>query len=244
MKYQFLKVCCLFMLVASCRTININLESQRNTTQQLSLGSIGSSKDYILQKGFNSSAIPSYKEPIKVWVTIKPFNKQTFKTFTKAKALQPADVAINYVDSIAVKPKYIQLQIADKVAVITALNSEVNTAVKNYLTHNTYANVLTSVSLTLNTHDLENITKADAVFLVENGVKQYALQLYEKQVKTQIILFNQGVVFEYKTSNCCWQENKYHKLDIVDLVSDFNSCPSNTNRSAKRAEKKINTLNY
>lgn len=44
----------------SCKTINLNQSSQTNTTQQVQLGTIGSEKDFLLQKGFNSSALPSY----------------------------------------------------------------------------------------------------------------------------------------------------------------------------------------
>ncbi|HEX9601148.1 MAG TPA: hypothetical protein VF985_06640, partial [Mariniflexile sp.] len=218
--------------------------SQTNTTQQVVLGSIGLEKDFILQSEFNNTAIPDYKTPIKVSPIVTPFNKHTLKIFTKANALQAAKVTVNYVDSIKTKPHYIKLQIADKVAVIDAINNEENTAVKKYLSYNTDANIITSISIALNQHDLDAITKADAVFLVEKGYKTYVLQLYEDAAKTQTIPFNQGVVFAFKGSNCCWQANKYHKLDIVDLVSEFNNCPNNTYRSAKRSEKKIHALNY
>lgn len=241
---NFLFICLVIWLLQSCKTIDIRQTSQTNTTQQVSLGSIGLDKDFILQKEFNNTAIPDYIEPLKVSVRVTPFNKQTYKTFIKAQALQPAGVKINYIDSIKNKPKYIKLQIADKVAVIDALNDTKNRSVKTYLSNNNHTNILTSVSLALNQNDLDAIVHADAVFLVEKGLKTYVLQLYKAGVKTDIIQFNQGIVFAYKSSNCCWQENKRHQVDIVDLVTEFNSCPNKTYRSAKRAEKKIHALNY
>ncbi|GAA3647282.1 hypothetical protein [Flavivirga jejuensis] len=236
---NFIIIFCVICFITSCKTINISQESQTNTSQQVSLGTIGSNKDFLLQNKFNSAAIPTYKAPIKLSINIVSFNKQTHKAFIKAKALQAANVTINYIDTIPNKPKYVKLQIADKVAIIKALNSEENNGVKDYLSHNTYANVLTSISLALNKDKLKDVTKADAAFLIEKRPKTYTLQLYKNATKTEISL-NQGVVFAYKSSNCCWQENKKYRLNIVDLVSEFNSCPNKTYRSAKRARKKIN----
>lgn len=241
---NFLSAGWVLLLVTSCKTIAIDQVSQTNTTQQVVLGSIGLEKDFILQSEFNNTSIPAYKTPIKVSTIVTPFTKQTLRVFAKANVLQAANVNVNYVDSIKTKPNYVKLQIADKVAVIHALNNEENTAVKKYLSYNADVHIITSISIALNQPDLDAITKADAVFLVEKGYKTYALQLYKDAVKTQTIPFNQGVVFAFKGSNCCWQANKYHKLEIVDLVSDYNSCPNNTYRSAKRSEKKIHTLNY
>lgn len=241
---NFLYTGCVILLLTSCKTISINQLSQTNTTQQVILGSIGLEKDFILQNEFNNTSIPAYKNPIKVSLIVTPFNKQAFKIFTKANALQSAHVTVNYIDSIKTKPNYIKLQIADKVAVINELNNDENTAVKKYLSHNSDANIITSISMALNQNDMEAVTQADAVFLIEKGYKTYVLQLYKDAVRTQTIAFNQGVVFEFKGSNCCWHATKYHKLEIIDIVSDFNSCPNKTSRSAKRAENKLNSLNY
>tara|TARA_R110000868_G_scaffold324166_2_gene585047 strand:- start:99 stop:833 length:735 start_codon:yes stop_codon:yes gene_type:complete len=240
MKPSILIACCLLLLALSCKTINLIQTPQTNTTQQVSLGSIGSGKEFVLQKGFDNSAVPNYKAPIKLSVITRPFTKQTYKAFIKAKALQSADIAVTYIDSVPNKPKYLQLQIADKVAIITALNSEENRDVKDYLSLNTYAQVLSSMSVVFNQKDIESINNADAVFLIQNGIKTYAIQLYKNKVKTQTISFNDGVVFEYQTSYCCWQENNKHQIDIVDLVSTFSACPNNTYRSPKRSKKNIN----
>lgn len=237
MKLSVSIICCVFIILTSCKTINFNQISQTKTTQQVVLGSIGSEKEFLLQTGFNNSGIPNYKTPIKLSAITKPFTKQTYKTFLKAKALQFADVNINYVDSISNKPTYIQLQIADKVELIKALNNYENVEVKDYLTHNANAQILTSISIALNKENIEAIRNADAIFLIENGFKTYAIQLYKNKVKTQIVFFNDGLIFEYQTSYCCWQENYRHQIDIVDLVSSFGACPNNTYRSSKRAKK-------
>lgn len=237
-KYFFLYTIVWFFM--GCKGTLITNEKQNITEQQVSLGSIGLEKDFMLQNEFVNTAFPCYKNSIKLAIKVKPFKKQTFKSFTKAKDFQTAGVTINYIDSLDVKPKYVQIDIADKVSFINELNNHYNSGVKSYLKLNKHTNILTSVSLALNQKDIENITSAKAIFLVESGLKSYALKLYKNDTNTEIIQFNQGVVFAYKTSNCCWQENSKHKLNIVDLVSEFNDCPFKTYRSSKRAKQKVN----
>ena len=230
----------LFLTLTSCKTLSFDQVTQTKTRQQLQLGSIGTDKDFMFQQNYNTSAIPKYDDPIKLAVNIKPFNKQTHKAFTKAKELQASGINIVFIDSIPNKSQYIQLQIADKVAVIQSLNTKENNDIKSYLSNNRNTNVLTSLSLALNQNDLESVKSAEAVYLVEEAYKNYALQLFDTNKNKEIISFNQVVVFEYKTSHCCWQENNKYQLNIVDLVSDFNNCPNKTYRSANRAKKHIN----
>jgi len=234
---------CLYLLiilfVSSCKTVSLSETSKTETTQQHVLGSIGSGKSFLLQKGFNSAALPTYKTPIKIALKVKPFKKQLFKSFLKAKALQSDHVNLNYVDSLDIKPRYIELEIADKVALVTALNTKENSNVKAYLSNNASANIITNLSMALNQQDFEKLAKAESVFLVENGLKTYALQLYDNGKKTDKISFNKAVIFAYKTANCCWQEDNRRNLNIVDLVDPFNSCPNKTYRSANKAKKKV-----
>ncbi|MDD7886044.1 hypothetical protein [Flavivirga sp. 57AJ16] len=235
---NFLLICLVVWLLQGCKTIDLRQRSQTNTTQQVSLGSVGLDKDFILQEEFNNAALPNYTAPLKISVKLMPFNKQAYKAFNKAEALQSATVRVNYIDSVKNKPRYIKLQIADKVAMIDALNDTNNRSVKNYLGHNAHTNIITSISWALGQSDIDAVMNADAVFLVEKGLKTYVLQLYKGGAKTQVIPFNRGVVFGYKGSNCCWQENNRRQINIVDLVSEFSHCPNKTYRSSKRAKKK------
>ncbi|WP_105473429.1 hypothetical protein [Jejuia pallidilutea] len=240
MKLTNLIITCLLTIVLGCKGMNITEASKAQTKQQLVLGSIGSEKQYILQQRFNGSAIPSYKRPIKLEVNQITFNKQTFKLFIKANSSQASNVSIQYVDSLAKKPNYVQLQVVDKLAVVEAMNNRENHGIKNYLSHNRYANVVTSISMALNQKAFEAITTADAVFLIEKKPKIYVMQTYQDHKKSDVISFSDGVVFQYQTSNCCWQENERHQLNIVDLVGSYFNCPKNTYKSSSRAKKNIN----
>jgi hypothetical protein len=213
--------------------------SQTPTTQKLALGSIGSEKDFLLQKDFNYSGLPSYAKPIKLEVKPVVFKKLSYKQFEKARQLQNSNVSIVYVDSLEQKPKYIELVMADKIELVDAINSKKNKGVKNYLSHNKYANVLTHISVAFNQKHYEALTSADAVFLIEKAPKVYAIRIYKDATQKNILL-EDGVVFQYSTSNCCWQEDNRRQLQIVDIVDIYSNCPNNTYKSSKRAKKKIN----
>ncbi len=230
----------LILLFVSCKTLSIHSESQTKTIEPLVIGSIGSGKDFILQKAFNNTSYPAYTKPIKVSVLKTLFNKSTYKSFLKAKKSQSKDINIQYVDSIKEKPFYIKLQLADKVSLVNALNDKTNTDVKAYLSINPSANLITGLSIALNPDHLKKLEQAKSVFLVEENSKTYALQLHTNDNKIELIQFNIGIVFGYKTANCCWQENSKHQLNIVDLVSIYTDCPNRTYRSSNRAKKKIN----
>ncbi|WP_298341158.1 hypothetical protein [uncultured Algibacter sp.] len=213
--------------------------SQTPTTQKLALGSIGSEKDFLLQKDFSYSGLPAYSKPIKLEVKPVVFKKQSFKQFEKASQLQNSNVSIIYIDSLEQKPKYIELILADKIELVDAINSKKNKGIKNYLSHNKYANVLTHISVAFNQKHYGALTSADAVFLIEKNPKIYALSIYKNNTHKNILL-DDGVVFQYSTSNCCWQEDSRRQLQIVDIVDNYSNCPNNTYKSSKRAKKKIN----
>lgn len=235
------------LLLCSCKTLPLHQESQTKTTQSLTLGSVGSGKDFILQKAFKSSSYPKYNAPIKLSVIKEPFNKSNYKSFLKARAVQPSKVNITYIDSLKPKPYYIKLKIADKVALIKALNGKTNYNVNRYLELHPYANLITSLSIAFNEQDLKQIEQARSVFLVEESLKTYALELFTKDGKTKTIPFGSGVVFAYKASNCCWRGQRKARPYIVDVVTEFNNCPNGTYRSANRANNKVapkKNINY
>lgn len=232
--------CFLLLFLTTCKTLSISQALQTKTIEPLVLGSIGSGEEFILQNEFNNTSYPAYEEPIKVSVLKMPFNKSSYKSFLKAKNAQSNNVSIQYVDSLKEKPYYIKLQIADKVALVTALNNKTNNDVKEHLSINPSAKLVTGLSIALNKDHLKKLEQAKSIFLVEQSLKTYALQWLTVDNKKEFIYFSEGTVFEYKTANCCWQENKKHQLNIVDLVNRYTNCPNKTYRSVNRAKKKVN----
>jgi hypothetical protein len=67
--------CCLVLLFVSCKTVSIQKEAQKKTEYNMSLGSVGLDKELILKNNYNNTAIPNYKNPIKVSVAILSYTK-------------------------------------------------------------------------------------------------------------------------------------------------------------------------
>jgi len=234
--YFFLVGLCL----VSCKTIVVNKEFQKTTTHTIPLGTVGEEKDFVLEQDYNHIALPQYQSPIKVNVSVLEFGTNSYKAFTNAKTKQNKTVSVNYVDSVKNKPKYIKVDIADRVAVLNTLNNNTNKDVFNFLQNKKEAHMVTSIAMALNSNDFMPITNAEEVFLERTGIKNYALNLYNNKELQQTILFTNGVIFAYKTSSCCWKQNSKYQLEIIDLAEGNTKCPSQSYRNAKRANKKIN----
>ncbi|MCB4797231.1 hypothetical protein [Neotamlana laminarinivorans] len=230
-----IQLLCLTILLVGCKTTTLQQFNQKKTTQQITLGSIGLSKDFVLQPNYYGAAIPNYIEPIKVMVSAIPFTKQNYKQFLKANKTQKTNVEVHYVDSVNIKPIYFKIQIADKVGVIKALNNTANNDVKTYLSYNKNANLINGISIALTKKDTELLQKADAVFLEMKAHKSIALQLYTENKTSHTIWLSQGVVFGFESLSCCWQQDQRHKLNIIDVISPFTNCPKSTYKSAIRA---------
>ena len=76
------------LLNVGCKTISVAHETQKTTTQNKIIGTFGKEKGFILKNNYNSLAIPSYNNPIKLNASVVTFSKHSFKVFTKAKEAQ------------------------------------------------------------------------------------------------------------------------------------------------------------
>ena len=215
--------------ICSCSNQIIN-PTIYNTTEQLQLGEIGEDNNYVLEKSYSHTAIPSYHKPVRVNVQVQDFKSSSYKAFQKAAAKQNEST----VDSTVTISQYLKLDIADRVAVLNALNGKDNEDVKRYLNNKYDTHLISSITIVFPKQIQDIIMQADEVFLKTHGIKSYALYLYKESVLVDTIPFTDGVVFNYKTSNFCWKETKYAKWDMVDVVDNFERCPKGTYRSPKK----------
>lgn len=231
------------LFIFSCKTVSVQHETQKTTVNSKILGSVGEQKDFVLEQSYNSITLPKYIKPIKVEAIAVSFSKETFKAFIKSKAVQKTNISINYIDSVKIKPEFVKLELTDIVEVLNSLNNKSNNNIKNYLENKENAHIVTGISLALNKQDLNSIVQADEIFLEHEGLKSYALKTYKNSQLLQTILFNKGVIFAYKASQFCWQEDSKRQLQIVD-ITESSSCPKRTYKSAKNAKKKIDYFKF
>lgn len=231
-------------IIFSCKSVTVANETQVKTTRAIDLGSIGEDKNFVLEEDYNSTALPIFTTPIRINANSFEFNKTTFKAFNTANNKKNEPLNISYEDSEKSKPKFLKIEIADRVAVLNALNDKENTDVKNYISNKKDAHVITAISVVFDEGKMQSILNADAVFLEQNTDKTFVLKAYENSVVISILKINEGVVFAYQGSNFCWQENTTRQLQIMDIVEATDKCPNSTYRNSKRAKQNIDYFKF
>ena len=219
-------------------------EIQIKTSQSVELGSIGEDKQFLLEEDYNSTAIPFIDKPVKVSVSVLEFNKTSYKVFSIANNKKSLPLTVNYVDSLERKPRFLKLELADRVAILNALNNKENSAIKDYILNKKDAHIISAISIVLNQEKMKSILDSDALFLEQEPNKTFVLKAYKDNNVFDSFKFNEGVVFAYQASNFCWQESDKYQLNILDIVESTDKCPNSTYRSAKRAEKKIDYFKF
>jgi hypothetical protein len=227
-----------------CKSITVANEAQTKTSQSMELGTIGEDKQFILEEDYNSTAIPAFDEPVKVSVSVLEFNKTSYKAFSKANNKKSLPLTINYIDTLKSKPKFLKLELADRVSILNVLNRTENGTVKDYIKNKKDAHIISAISIAFDKEKMKSILDADALFLEQELNKTFVLRAYKNNSILGSFKFSEGVVFAYQASNFCWQENDKYQLNIVDIVESTDKCPNSTYRSAKRAEKNIDYFKF
>lgn len=228
----------------SCKSISVVGETQNKTSQHIELGTIGEDKQFLLEEDYNSTAIPSFDTPVKVGASVLEFNKTSYKAFSLANKKKILPLTINYEDSLDSKPRFLKLELADRVAILNALNSKENNGIKDYILNKKDAHIISAISIVFDEEKMKSILDADALFLEQEPNKTFILKAYKNNIVFGSFKFSEGVVFAYQASNFCWQENDKYQLNIVDIVESTDKCPYSTYRSAKRAKKNIDYFKF
>lgn len=234
----------IFFIVVGCKSISVDNETQIKTSQSIELGIIGEDKQFLLEEDYNSTAIPSFDTPVKVSVNVLEFNKSSYKTFSKANKKKSLPLFVNYIDSLESKPRFLKLELADRVVILNALNSKENNGIKDYILNKKDAHIISAISIAFDEEKIKSILDAEALFLEQEPNKTFVLRAYKNNTILGSFKFNEGVVFAYQASNFCWQENNKYQLNIVDIVESTDKCPNSTYRSAKRAKKNIDYFKF
>ena len=234
----------IFVGLVSCKTMIVQQELQTQTTQNLQLGTVGELKEVLVLQDYNHTASPDYQAPIKLKVNSVPFTKTKLKAFKKAKHAQNKNISVNYIDSVKIKPTFLKIEIADRVAILNSFKGDTNKAVTQFLQYKTKAHLISTISVVFNPDTALHLSNAQEVFLEQTGVKNYVLKTYQNNKQQQSIHFNEGIVFGYQVSRACWKENNKHQFEIVDLVKKNEKCPRKTYRVPKGAKKNLNYYKF
>lgn len=230
----------LLFITVGCQTASIKNKKYKTSLATTELGSIGKSTSmYNTNNNFTTHSFPVLQNKIRLDVQILPLNKKINKIYTDKASLNPAAPKITYVDSLAVKPEYVTLNISDLTGFATELNAEYNKTALTYLEDTNEAVMVTAIAMVLPVEDIAKIKQADAFYLLNNQEKKYTLVLYKAGKKTDNIEFQQGTVLAYALGKFCWAVNDRQQWYIGDIVEDTKGCRGKTRKKIKDKETNV-----
>ena len=142
------------------------------------------------------------------------------------------------VDSLKIKPKYLCLEISDRIKLQSQLNGEKNKNVRSYLSNDGDYRIVSQVALVTNVLNAQRLSHAEGVFLLESNNGILGIELLDNNQRTTLD-FSELEIFDFKLLGFCWGEDLYGKKEIEAIVSNDKSCPNGTEKDARKL-KEIN----
>lgn len=176
---------------------------------------------------------PIWPQPLNIQVQQLPFNKLSYSRYAQYMANAGKINSIAYVDSLPYKPKYVRLQIADKIKLVHHLNDTENVAVRAYLENDDAYKIVTTWNITFRDELMPKFMEATKVTLCEDPkMGKHLLLTMGKQEER--IPFSEIQVFGYEYASFCWGEDRYHRKKIETLLSGKERCPKGSHKKAAK----------
>ena len=160
----------------SCNTLQLNQDVLVTTKRAVELGSIGKVKG-VIENSVQINSFPTYQKKIRVAVKVVSFNKNAFNRYNRAAKHQKGAAKWVLKDSLIPTYKYVNLQLLDKVQLMTQLNGQHNKSVKTYLQNAHGDEMITGISVYFDQNMMNNLLQADEVYLINNKPQKYSLEL-------------------------------------------------------------------
>ena len=240
---QKLKFLLILILVVSCKTVQVNHQQQRTTKGVVELGAIGTITKGLKHDVFQTNTLPYYKEKLRVLVNMTTFTDDTFTVYTQAAQQQNKPIIFTYIDTVENKPGYAQLQLIDKVKLIEQLNAEHNKSTNTFLQNSNDNSLVTRLAVYFNASDLNNLSIAEEVYLVNKKPQKYSLELVANGKAFAMLDVNKAVPFAYTTGNFCWKKEQ-GQITIANIIEDRETCARDTYEDVARLNKKVNYFKY
>ncbi len=197
-----------------------------------SLGVIGKRNGSFITKGFQQVGFPKLTTPIALTATELPFSKNSFKEYQQLKTQRGEQVEVNYDDSLKVKPKYLRLQVLDKIALTAQLNQGVNTEVRSYLEKDAQCKIVSEIAVYTHPMLVDQLLHAKSIFLNTGITGELEIQFVNKKKKERFALSKRDI-FSYGLMSFCWGEDVYGNAKVNTLSTNGN-CPEGTEKSAHK----------
>ncbi|GMN06263.1 hypothetical protein MTsPCn5_16520 [Croceitalea sp. MTPC5] len=170
---------------------------------------------------------------LKVEVKELPFNIESYTTYARHMHRAAKINSIPYNDSLRYKPKYIRLQVQNKIDIAHMLNDDAHGEMRDYLSLDPDHRLVTSVDLALTELEIQEFLAINGAALKKDKLNNIVLVLYMDDVERTYQLKDLPI-FDYGLSAFCWGEDQYHRLRIENIVDEDLKCPRNTYLKASK----------
>lgn len=223
---------------AACQTVKVKNETYKVSPATVELGSLGQSKStFNLDNDFETRSLPKLQNKVRVDVAVLPFHKQLNKVYNGKAKYDQNLTPIHYIDSLPVKPEYVNIQLFDTQGYLNELNESYNQDVFTLIKDTKKTTVVTSVAVTLSAENIAKIKQADSYYLTNEQDRKYNLLLFKSGKKTETIDLHSGKVLAYKLSKFCWSVTDRGRWYVADIVDDNSSCIGKTTEKVKEKDR-------
>ncbi|TAI48497.1 hypothetical protein [Flagellimonas allohymeniacidonis] len=206
------------------------------------LGNVVQTQGDMFYSTVEPAGIPSWPT-LKVELQQMPFNTKSYTTYARLMQRAARINSISYNDSLPYKPKYVRLQLTDKVALTQMLNSEAHESLREYLTADDAYKLVTGLDLALSESELVVFLNAEAVQLQKDEYGSLKVVLINGNQQNSFF-FSELQVFDYQLSSFCWGEDVLHRKKIKNLIAEGERCPKGTFLKARKMEKDESYLKF
>lgn len=235
---RFFYIFCVLILF-SCNSVKVKNNPYKITNESIDFLAIGESTTSLSrQNHFESFGFPKLEDKIKLYIEVLPYTKELNKIYVSKKEFNQNQLKSTYVDSVEVKPEVLLISIADKAALVSAINSQDNTSLREYIHTTEKASIVTDFVLNANNLTLDKIKQADNYYLVQTNDAKYEIALFVNNKKTETLTISSKDFLAYQTNNFCWMENAKGKWIIGDLVDEGTSCKGKTYKKVQPKKEK------
>ncbi|UOY08377.1 hypothetical protein L0P88_07415 [Muricauda sp. SCSIO 64092] len=222
--FTYFLISCIALFTFSCSSYQA--KKQEALLSFPELGAIVKVKDNLWYSATEQVGLPQWTQ-LRVTAQEMPFNRESYFAYAKATHRAGKINSIPYMDSLQYKPKYIRLQLLDKIEITELLNTTKNRTVRSYLEKDGDLKMVTSVDLALSETEITFFNQAEAFELRKDDYGTVILNIVDGGTE-QAYYLSDLRVFNYGYSSFCWGEDQYHRLQIEHIAPEGEKCPKGT----------------
>ena len=236
------KILLLIVLLSLIACSSYKAKRQESKLVLPHLGTVVKAKGGLLYDAAAQNGTPHWST-LKVTVQQLPFNIESYTIYAKHMHRAAKINSIPYNDSLRYKPKYIRLQLQDKIELTNMLNNDAHEEMRQYLSLDNTHKFVTAVDIALTEVEINEFEQTYAAKLEKDKFDNIILVLNQGE-KERIYLLKDLPIFNYVLNSFCWGEDQYHNRRIENMVDEDEKCPKNTYLKASKIKSDKSYLKF